>query len=348
MTQTLTIRKPDDFHVHFRDGQALMRTVNDSAQRFARALVMPNLVPAITTPQLAAAYKRRILDACQYNFQPLFALYLQETTTVQQIKAAAADPDIIAFKLYPSGATTNSAQGIKNFNNCAHIFAALEAHHIPLCIHGEVTNPAVDVFDREQQFIDQYLMPLLKKFPNLKVILEHISTEYAVNFIKSCPRNVAATITCHHLLYQRNHLLANKLRPHYYCLPILKRETDRKALLAAATSGDNRFFLGTDSAPHAIGNKESACGCAGIYTAHAAIELYCSAFASVNKLDRLESFASEFGARFYKLPLNTETITLENTIFPVDKSLVFADQHLQPLRAGETIPWKLRGQQCQV
>jgi dihydroorotase len=345
MLKTVRIRTPDDFHVHLRDGAALQRTVTDSAQRFARVLAMPNLQPPICTIEQMLQYKQRVSQVSPAGFRTYFTLYLTEQTSTEQIALAAKHPDILAYKLYPAGATTNSNSGINDFNKCAHIFAELERQQMPLCIHGESTDPTVDVFEREKVFIDHTLTPLLNKFPNLKVVLEHISTAYAVNFIKSRAQNIAATITCHHLLYQRNHLLAQKLRPHFYCLPILKAESDRQALLQAATSGDKRFFLGTDSAPHTIHNKHN-CGCAGIYTAHAAIELYCTAFDSVGKVDRLQAFASEFGAQFYNLPLNTSEICLENTVFSVQKSLGFADEQVQPLCAGENIPWKIRGQKC--
>lgn len=345
--QTLTLIRPDDWHLHLRDGEALKAVLPDTARRFARAIVMPNLRPPVTTVAQAAAYRARILAALAAvspapTFSPLMTLYLTDHLPPAEIDRAKASGIVHAVKLYPAGATTNSAAGVADLKQCAATLARMELMGMPLLVHGEVTDPAVDVFDREAVFIDRVLAPLTKDFPALKVVLEHVTTEQGVEFVKATGANVAATITAHHLLLNRNALFAGGLRPHHYCLPVLKRERHRQALIAAATSGNPKFFLGTDSAPHARRTKEAACGCAGCYTAHAGIELYAEAFEAAGALDKLEGFASCFGADFYGLPRNQEKITLARQSWHVPETLPYvADDVLVPLRAGETIGWKL-------
>ena len=339
----LKLRRPDDWHLHLRDGAALASVVADSARRFARAIVMPNLKPAVRTTALALDYRERILGALPEGarFDPLMTLYLTDDTPPEEIARAKLSGHVHGVKLYPAGATTHSDEGVTRLSRCFHALEKMEELGLPLLVHGESTDPAIDVFDREQAFIEETLGPLLERFPRLKVVLEHITTREAAQYVEVTGPNVAATITAHHLLMNRNALFLGGIRPHHYCLPVLKRETHREALVEAATSGNPKFFLGTDSAPHARGAKEGACGCAGIYTAHAAIELYAAAFEEAGALDKLEGFASAFGAGFYSLPLNRDTITLERAEWRVPERLAFGGEELVPLRAGETIPWKL-------
>jgi dihydroorotase len=342
----LTLRRPDDWHLHLRDGPALAAVVRDSARRFARAIVMPNLRPAVRTTAQALDYRERILSALEEmagasSFEPLMTLYLTDDTPPEEIVRAKLSGRVHGVKLYPAGATTHSDEGVTRLSRCFHALEKMEELGLPLLVHGETTDPAIDVFDREQVFIEETLGPMLERFPRLKVVLEHITTREAAQFVEVTGTNVAATITAHHLLMNRNALFMGGIRPHHYCLPVLKRESHREALVEAATSGNPKFFLGTDSAPHARPTKEAACGCAGIYTAHAAIELYASAFEEAGALDKLEGFASVFGAQFYGLPLNEERIALERTEWRVPERLKFGADELVPLRAGETISWKL-------
>ena len=339
---TLSIIRPDDWHVHLRDGEALKNTVADTSKYFGRAIVMPNLVPPVTNVQLATEYYQRIMaENPTRGFKPLMVLYLTDTTTAQDIIDAKASGLVFAAKLYPAGATTNSSSGVTNVENIYAVLEELERQDMPLLIHGEVTDHAIDIFDREQVFIDTILKPLTEKFTTLKIILEHITTKNAVDFVKSAGSNIAATITAHHLLYNRNHMLVGGIRPHYFCLPILKRNIHQEALIEAATSGDAKFFLGTDSAPHAIEAKESSCGCAGSYTAHAAIELYAEVFEQAGALDKLEAFASINGPTFYGLPINSDKITLTKTPWLVPAQLAFGDNKVVPIRAGEEINWQV-------
>jgi dihydroorotase len=342
----LTIIQPDDWHVHFRDGEILSLVVPDTARQFARAIAMPNLVPPITTTDQALAYRHRIQAAAPDfpGFQALMTLYLTDDTSADEILRAKASGCVHGVKLYPAGATTNSAHGVTDLGRTQGALAAMQESGLPLLVHGEVVDKEIDVFDREGLFIERVLSPLLEQFPGLRVVLEHVTTSQAVEFVLAGPDTLAATITAHHLLLSRNALFSGGLRPHYYCLPILKREEHRQALVAAATSGNRKFFLGTDSAPHARSDKESACGCAGIYTAHAAIELYAAVFEAAGQLDRLEDFASLNGARFYDLPVNTTRVTLEKKSWPVPSVLRYADQQLVPYGAGENLPWKLAEQ----
>ena len=340
----LTITRPDDWHLHLRDGAALRAVLPDSARRFARAIVMPNLKPPVRTVAEAAAYRARILASLPagMRFTPLMTLYLTDQTTPAEIEAASRSSFVQAVKYYPAGATTNSDSGVTAVERAYPAIAAMEAVGLPLLVHGEVTDAEVDVFDREVVFIDRVLLPLLARFPRLKLVLEHITTREGVEFVRSQPDHVGATITAHHLLYNRNAMFKGGMRPHYYCLPVLKRETHRQALIEAATSGNPKFFLGSDSAPHGQSAKECACGCAGIYTAHAGIELYAEAFEAAGALDRLEAFASFHGADFYGLPRNEERITLVKAPWEVPPALDFGDgQLLVPLRAGETVAWRL-------
>ncbi len=343
MTQQLTLIRPDDWHIHLRDGAVLTRTVGDAAAQFARAIVMPNLVPPVMNTEQALAYKARIQAARPVgnNFEPLMVLYLTDNTDPAEIAKAKA-AGITACKLYPAGATTNSASGVTDLKKIYPVLEAMEKAGMHFLLHGEVTDSAIDIFDREKEFLDRTFSQVVKNFPALKMVLEHITTADAAEFVAAAPANVAATITAHHLLYNRNHMLAGGIRPHYYCLPILKRGTHQQALIKAATSGSPKFFLGTDSAPHAKDKKEAACGCAGSYTAYAAIELYAEAFEDANALDKLEGFASHFGADFYGLPRNTDTITLVKQEWQVPDTLSFNEQPLVPLRAGETLRWQLQ------
>lgn len=348
MIDRLTLLRPDDWHIHLRDGAALQRTVADAARTFARAIIMPNLVPPVRNTAQADQYRERILAArpAQSSFEPLMVLYLTDQTSAQDIKEAKACGFVHAAKLYPAGATTNSDSGVTSLEA---IYPALEAMSevgMPLLVHGEVTRSDVDIFDREKYFIDEQLVGLVNRFPDLKIVLEHITTADAAQFVASAGNNIAATITAHHLLYNRNHMLAGGIRPHFYCLPILKRNTHQEALLDAATSGSNKFFLGTDSAPHAQNAKEISCGCAGCYTAYAGIELYAEAFEQRNALDKLEAFASHFGPDFYNLPRNQDSITLVREPWTVPSSFEFGEQQLVPLRAGETLNWRVLGTQA--
>ena len=344
MTNSITIARPDDWHLHLRDGAALKAVLPDTARQFARAIVMPNLRPPVTTTELASAYRAAILQALPSGskFEPLMTLYLTDNTTADEIKKAKASGFVHGVKLYPAGATTNSDSGVTSLIACAAALSAMEEVGLPLLIHGEVTDGDIDVFDRERVFIERNMITLLKNYPKLKVVFEHITTKDAADFVISAPNNVAATITAHHLLMNRNDMFKGGISPHHYCLPILKRETHRLALVAAATSGNSKFFLGTDSAPHARNSKEAACGCAGMYTAHAAIELYAEAFEAANALDKLEAFASFYGADFYGLPRNTDTVTLVKQSWQVPNSLPYPDGELIPLRAGQHIAWQLK------
>jgi dihydroorotase len=340
---TLTITRPDDWHLHLRDGAELAAVVGDTARRFARAIVMPNLKPPVTTTAAAQAYRGRILAALGAGdaFEPLMTLYLTDNTAPDEIRRAKASGIVHGVKLYPAGATTHSDAGVTDIARCAAALEAMAEAGLPLLVHGEVTDSAVDVFDREQAFIDRVLAPLVQRHAGLRVVLEHITTREAAQFVREAPPRVAATITAHHLLLNRNALFAGGVRPHYYCLPVLKREIHRQALVAAAVSGDPKFFLGTDSAPHARAAKETACGCAGIYTAFAGIELYAEVFDAAGALDRLEGFASHFGADFYRLPRNESTITLVREPWTVPASLPLGADVLVPLRAGGRVAWRL-------
>lgn len=339
----LTIVRPDDWHLHLRDGPQMADVLPDTARRFARAIVMPNLRTPVRTTQEALAYRNRILAALpeDASFEPLMTLYLTDDTPPEEIALARRSGQVHAVKLYPAGATTHSDSGVTRISRCFHALEKMEELGMPLLVHGEVTDPEVDVFDREPVFLEEVLGPLVERFPGLKVVLEHITTREAVHFVEVTGANVAATITAHHLLLNRNALFQGGMRPHHYCLPVLKREVHREALVEAATSGNPKFFLGTDSAPHARNAKETACGCAGIYTAHAALELYAVAFEEAHALERLEGFASRFGAQFYGLPANAGTITLEREAWKVPETLPFGVERLVPLRAGETLPWKI-------
>jgi dihydroorotase len=341
MTDTLTITRPDDWHIHFRDGAAMQSVLPDTARVFGRAIAMPNLKPPVVNVADAAAYRARLLAAAAGTaFEPLMTLYLTDNTTPEEIRHARASGFVHAVKYYPAGATTNSDSGVTELTKAYPAIAAMEEVGMPLLLHGEVVDPDVDVFDREAVFIERHLVRLLKDFPRLKIVLEHITTRQAAEFVAAAPANVAATVTVHHLLYNRNAMFKGGIRPHLYCLPVLKREAHRQALIAAAISGNPRFFLGTDSAPHAVGAKETACGCAGIYSAHAAIELYAEAFEDAGALDRLEAFASFFGADFYGLPRHTDTITLRRESWNVPASLKLGMESLVPLRAGEEVRWR--------
>lgn len=339
----ITLTRPDDWHLHLRDGALLAAVAPASARRFGRAIVMPNLKPPVTTVALARTYRERILAALPAGstFEPLMTLYLTGTTTPADIAAAAASGFVHAVKYYPAGATTNSSNGVTDLARVYPVLEAMQKHDLVLCMHGEVTDPTVDIFDREAVFIDRHLKGLHHDFPDLRMVLEHITTAEGAAFVRAAPANVGATITPQHLLMNRNAIFAGGLRPHHYCLPVLKREKHRQALVAAATSGDTHFFLGTDSAPHPRHAKESACGCAGIYSAHAAIELYAEAFEAANALDKLESFASFHGADFYGLPRNTDTITLVKQPWQVPVEVDFGGTPGVPLWAGQTLAWQL-------
>jgi len=342
MPQTLTLRRPDDWHLHVRDGAALASVLPFTAAQFARAMIMPNLRPPVTTVAAAASYRERILKAVptHLKFEPLMSLYLTDTTSAEEIRRARATSFIVGAKLYPAGATTHSDAGVTAIENIYPALAAMEETGFVFQVHGEVTHNDVDVFDRERVFIDQVLAPVRARFPALKIVFEHVTTREAVQFVKA-HKHTGATVTPQHLLLNRNAIFHGGLRPHNYCLPVLKREHDRTALVEAATSDDARFFLGTDSAPHARNTKENACCGAGIFSAHAAIELYAEVFEQAGKLERLEAFASERGADFYGLPRNAELITLEQIAWQPPASYPFADSEIVPFRAGETIRWKL-------
>jgi dihydroorotase len=342
---TLTIRRPDDWHLHLRDGEALRAVLPHTAARFARAIVMPNLKPPVTTTALALAYRERILAALPAGarFEPLMTLYLTDRTDPAEVDRAKASGRIFGFKLYPAGATTHSDEGVTDIKHVDAVLARMAELGVILQVHGEVTNPAVDVFDREARFIDTVLTGIVERFPKLRIVFEHITTRAAAEFVRCARDGVAATITPQHLLMNRNALFTGGIRPHHYCLPVLKTETDRRALLEVIASGDRRFFLGTDSAPHARHTKEAACGCAGIFSAPAAIELYAEAFDAIGALGRLEGFASEFGADFYDLPRNEERITLVRESWEVPACHPFGGEEIVALRAGERIAWRLTG-----
>ena len=339
----LTLTRPDDWHLHLRDGQAMASVLEDTARRFGRAIVMPNLKPPVITTQQALHYRDRIMSELPEGsaFEPLMTLYLTDNTPVEEVSRARLSGRVHGVKLYPAGATTHSDAGVTRISRCFAVLEKMEQLGLPLLIHGESTDPEVDIFDREKAFVDEVLGPVVERFSNLKVVLEHITTRDAVQYVEVTGPNVAATITPHHLLLNRNALFLGGIRPHHYCLPVLKREEHREALVEAATSANPKFFLGTDSAPHSRPTKEAGCGCAGIYNAHAAIELYATAFEEAGALDKLEGFASHFGADFYGLPRNADSITLLREEWTVPQTLRFGGEELVPLRAGETIPWKL-------
>ncbi|MEQ8955330.1 MAG: dihydroorotase [Gammaproteobacteria bacterium] len=344
---SISLTKPDDWHLHLRDGAALNTTVPHSARCFARAIVMPNLQPPITSVAAALQYRQRIVAAIPAGekFEPLMTLYLTDNTASEEIARAAAEPSVLAVKYYPAGATTNSENGVTDIGKVDAIIGTMAELGIPLLVHGEVTDPQIDIFDREKAFIDTVLDPLLNRHPSLKLVFEHITTADAVDFVQSQDDRVAATITVHHLLYDRNNLLAGGLRPHFYCLPVLKRSSHRDKLAEAATSGSGKFFLGTDSAPHARSLKETACGCAGIYSAPAALELYAEVFDQFAALDKLEQFASFAGADFYGLPRNTDRIELRRERWDQANGFEFGDDIVVPIRASEPVQWRIVGRQ---
>lgn len=339
----IQLTQPDDWHLHLRDGEAMSSVVGHTAARFARAIVMPNLRPPVSDTRLAVEYRGRILKSlpADSRFEPLMTLYMTDRLSPDEIRTAKASGFIKAIKLYPAGATTNSDSGVTDISKLYPTIEEMQKQGLPLLVHAEVTDSEIDIFDREKVFIDRHLLPLVHDFPELRLVFEHVTTWEAVEFVKQAPGSVAATITAHHLLYNRNAMLAGGIRPHYYCLPILKRGSHQQALIKAATSGSPKFFLGTDSAPHAQNAKECSCGCAGCYTAHAAIELYAEAFEYADALDRLEGFASFFGADFYGLPRNSGTIRLEKRAWSVPSSYDFGGDTVVPLRAGESIQWRL-------
>lgn len=342
--KTLTITRPDDMHLHVRNGDLLRTVLPYTAEQFARAIIMPNLKPPVTSVAQALIYRNEILAALPEDagFTPLMTLYLTASTPVSEIQLAAESEFVQAFKLYPAGATTHSDSGVADINAAYPLFAAMEKHGIPLLIHGEVTDADCDIFDRERIFIERHLADIVESFPGLKIVVEHVTTAEAVDFVESAGVNVAATITPQHLLYNRNAILAGGIRPHFYCLPVLKRERHRQALIKAATGGSPKFFLGTDSAPHPTSLKENACGCAGCFTAPIALELYAEAFDAAHALDKLEAFASFHGADFYGLPRNQGTVTLAKTSFEIPQSYGSGEISFTPLKAKETLNWKLR------
>jgi len=342
----LTLTQPDDWHLHLRDGAAMASVIGHTARQFARAIVMPNLKPPVTTAAQALAYRERLRAAlpADSDFRPLMTLYLTDHTRPKEIAAAKASGAVYACKLYPAGATTNSQDGVTDLRRLDPVFAAMREAGLPLLVHGEVTDPEVDIFDRERRFMDERLAPIVARVPGLKVVFEHITTADAAAFVQTGPDTLAATLTPHHLLYNRNAMLVGGIRPHFYCLPILKRERHRLALVEAAVSGHPRFFLGTDSAPHPVDDKESACGCAGAYSAHAALELYAQVFEQAGALDRLEGFASHFGPDFYGMPRNTGRVTLRREPWMVPHSYAFGPTRVIPLAAGEVLNWRLADQ----
>lgn len=344
-TQELVLCRPDDWHLHLRDGAAMAAVVAHSARQFARAIIMPNLAPPVTDTAQALAYRERICAALPEgsDFQPLMTLYLTDQTRPEEITTACESGALFACKLYPAGATTNSANGVTDLRKIHAVVEAMQRHDLPLLVHGEVTTEHVDIFDREARFIEERLAPLIKDFPELRIVLEHASTADAVDFVREGPEQLAATITPHHLLYNRNALLVGGIHPHRYCLPVLKRESHRQAVLKAATSGHPRFFLGTDSAPHARTAKESSCGCAGAYSAHAALELYAEVFESAGALEQLEGFASHHGADFYGLPRNRTQVRLRKESWEVPPDYAFGEGCVVPLRAGEQLNWRFVG-----
>ncbi len=341
--EKLTIIRPDDWHLHVRNSAVLKTVVPHTARQFGRAIMMPNLNPPVTTVEHALSYRKEILDAVPdgTDFNPLMILYLTDSTSKDEIKKAAQTDHIHGFKLYPAGATTNSESGVTNLKAIYPLLECMQEQDLPLLVHGEVTRNEIDIFDREREFIEQKLTAIVHRFPDLRIVVEHVTTKEAVQFVKSASDNIAATITPQHLMYNRNALLAGGIRPHHYCLPVLKRESHRQALVSAAVSGNRKFFLGTDSAPHLQHRKESACGCAGCYSAHAALEFYAEVFAQANALDKLEGFASFYGADFYRLPRNTSHVTLEKKAWKIPKHFVIENHRLIPLKAGEIIHWKL-------
>jgi len=342
-TETLTLTRPDDWHLHLRDGEMLEQVVPDTARCFHRAIVMPNLKPPVTTVAAAGEYRQRILDALPegMKFEPLMTLYLTDNTSPDEIRRAAESDFVHAVKYYPAGATTNSDSGVTDLKHARPALEAMQEFDLPLLLHGEVTDPDIDIFDREAVFIERHLQPLVRDFPELRMVLEHVTTRDAVDFVAGAPDRVAATITVHHLLLNRNAMFVGGLRPHHYCLPIIKREEHRRALVKAATSGNPKFFLGTDSAPHPQGAKESDCGCAGVYSAPVALELYAEVFDQVGALDRLEGFASLHGPKFYRLATNRETITLSRTEWQVPDVVGVDGEPLVPLRAGHKMRWRV-------
>ncbi len=344
-THSLTLTRPDDWHLHLRDGNAMRAVLPDTARCFGRAIIMPNLKPPVVTTEQAMAYHARILSAlpqaAKNRFTPLMTLYLTDATLPAEIAQAKASGIVHGVKLYPAGATTHSDAGVTDITRCYATLETMEKLDMPLLVHGEVVDPGVDVFDREKIFIDRILIPLMQRFPGLRIVFEHITTREAVEFVQAASNRIAATITAHHLLLNRNALFTGGLRPHHYCLPVLKREIHRQALIEAATSGHSRFFLGTDSAPHPVRDKETACGCAGIYSAHAAIEFYAEVFEQAGRLDRLEAFASFHGADFYQLPRNRDRITLAKQNWQIPQQFEFAGDRLVPLKAGEMLAWQL-------
>ena len=341
----IIINKPDDWHLHLRDGLEMNAVVKTTARQMGRAIVMPNLSPPVRTSEQALEYRNRIIKALPNNtgFNPLMTLYLTDSTTKEDIINASSQEHVMAVKYYPSGATTNSDSGVTNLSNTYPALEQMQIEGMPLLVHGEVTDGDIDIFDREKVFLDVVLEPLAKKFPKLKIVLEHITTKEAVDLVEQSSASIAATITPHHLLSNRNHMLVGGIKPHFYCLPVLKRRTPhQEALIAAATSGSQRFFLGTDSAPHDKNQKESACGCAGVFSAHAAIELYAESFDRANKIDMLEGFASHFGPDFYGLPRNSETIILEKAPWQVPESYDFSSSTVIPFYAGKELSWRMR------
>jgi dihydroorotase len=343
---SVTLARPDDWHLHVRDGAVLAAVLPHTARQFGSAIIMPNLRPPVTTTDMAAAYRGRILAALPKDgpgarFEPLMTLYLTDNTPPDEIRRARESGFVHGVKLYPAGATTNSDAGVTSIAKCAKTLEAMQKHDLPLLVHGEVTDPAIDMFDREKVFIDRVMTPLRRDFPALKVVFEHITTKDAADYVRDAGGPTGATLTAHHLLYNRNALFVGGIRPHYYCLPVLKRETHRVALLAAATSGNPRFFLGTDSAPHAKGLKEHACGCAGCYTALHALELYTQAFDQAGALDRLEGFASFHGADFYGLPRSKESVTLRREPWTLPAEFMAGDDEIVPLGGGEAIGWRM-------
>jgi dihydroorotase len=343
LNKSLTITRPDDWHLHLRDGDHMRAVLRDTVRRFGRAIVMPNLQPPVTTTAAALAYRDRIMAATppSESFKPLMTLYLTDNTPPEEIARAKASGAVHAIKYYPAGATTNSDWGVTDLRRCDAVLEAMSAVGMPLLVHGEVTDPSIDIFDRERVFVDRVLTALTGRFPQLKIVVEHITTREAAQFVREASSNIAATITAHHLLLNRNALFSGGIRPHHYCLPVIKRETHREALVEAATSGSPKFFLGTDSAPHARHTKEAACGCAGVYTAHSGIELYAEAFDQAGALDRLENFASRYGAEFYGLPCNISRITLEKSDVSIPEALPFGDDTLVPFRAGQAVAWRM-------
>ena len=342
--KTLTITRPDDWHIHVRNGAILKTVLPHTARQFARAIIMPNLKPPVTTVAEALVYQQEILQAVPagIDFTPLMTLYLTAATKISEIQKAAESDHVYAFKLYPAGATTNSDSGVADIHAIYPLLAELEKLDIPLLIHGETTDTDCDIFDRERVFVDTSLTDIATNFPNLRIVLEHVTTSEAVQFVYASGNNIAATITPQHLLYNRNALFAGGIRPHYYCLPIIKREHHRLALVKAATSGNPKFFLGTDSAPHITSLKETSCGCAGCYSAYAALELYAEIFERADALNKLEGFASFFGADFYRLPRNSDTVTLEKTTWSIPLFYGENDTTVTPLKAGEELSWKMQ------